>query len=303
MEGLLDCLLRDILTRVGGIDHCVTEFVRVSGSRLPERTFLHIAPELLNDSKTPSGVPVSVQLLGSDPAMMAANAARLATLKPRAIDLNFGCPAKTVNRHGGGAVLLKDPKILFDLVSSVRAAVPADIPVTAKMRLGYEDKSRFLECAKALEEGGAAEIVVHARTKEEGYKPPAHWEYIALIKDMVRVPVIANGEIWTVDDYRRCREVSGCDDVMLGRGIVANPSLALEIRDGERLPWIELMPLLFDFWRLVEGHTLAKYRCGRLKQFLNYLRRTYPEAETAFTHLRTISDPVELERAFFAEFL
>lgn len=303
MEGLLDCLLRDILTRVGGIDHCVTEFVRVSGSRLPERTFLHIAPELLNDSKTPSGVPVSVQLLGSDLAMMAANAARLASLKPRAIDLNFGCPAKTVNRHGGGAVLLKDPKILFDLVSAVRASVPADMPVTAKMRLGYEDKSRFQECAKALEEAGAAEIVVHARTKDEGYKPPAHWEYIARIKDAVRVPVIANGEIWTVEDYQRCREVSGCDDVMLGRGIVANPSLALEILGGERLPWIELMPLLFDFWRLVEGHTLPKYRCGRLKQFLNYLRRTYPEAETAFTHLRTISDPGELERALFAEFL
>jgi len=258
MEGLLDCLLRDILTRVGGIDHCVTEFVRVSGSRLPERTFLHIAPELLNDSKTPAGVPVSVQLLGSDPAMMAANAARLASLKPRAIDLNFGCPAKTVNRHGGGAVLLKDPQILFDLVSAVRASVPADMPVTAKMRLGYEDKSRFQECAKALEEAGAAEIVVHARTKEEGYKPPAHWEYIARIKDAVRVPVIANGEIWTVEDYRRCREVSGCDDVMLGRGIVANPSLALEILGGERLPWIELMPLLFAFWRLVEGHTLAE---------------------------------------------
>ena len=103
MEGLLDFTLRDILTRVGGIDRCVSEFIRVTGTLLPERVFTRIVPELLHGSRTPAGVPVRAQLMGSDAVCLAENAARLAGLRPAGIDLNFGCPAKVVNRHGGGA--------------------------------------------------------------------------------------------------------------------------------------------------------------------------------------------------------
>jgi len=102
MEGLLDFVLRDVLTRVGGVDRCVSEFIRITGSLLPDKVFLRYVPELLNGSRTLAGVPVRAQLLGSDPVCMAENAARLAALGPEGIDLNFGCPAKVVNRHGGG---------------------------------------------------------------------------------------------------------------------------------------------------------------------------------------------------------
>ena len=296
MEGLLDFVLRDVLTRVGGIDMCVTEFIRVSGSLLPAKTFLRIAPELLNGSKTVAGVPVSVQLLGSDPLCMAENAARLAELGPYEIDLNFGCPAKSVNRHRGGAVLLQEPELIHQIVGAVRRAVPAHIPVTAKMRLGYNDSSQAVECAQAMADAGAARVVVHARTKLDGYKPPAYWEHIPALRAAINVPVVANGEIWTTDDFHRCVEVSGCDQIMLGRGIVSNPALALMAKTGQaQLPWDQLQPLFWCFWQLIQAqHILPKHRAGRMKQWLTYLRRSYPEAEALFLQVRTLTEPEEV---------
>ncbi|WP_375592348.1 tRNA-dihydrouridine synthase [Chitiniphilus eburneus] len=299
MEGLLDHILRDMLTRLGGVDICVTEFVRVSGTLLPNRFFQRIAPELLTGSRTPAGVPVRVQLLGSDPGCMAENAAKLAALGPAGIDLNFGCPAKTVNRHRGGAVLLTDPELLHQLVSAVRRAVPAHMLVTAKMRLGYEDKSRKLECAQAIAAGGAQELVVHARTKVEGYRPPAFWEELPAILEALDIPVIANGEVWTPDDFARCRAISGCEDVMLGRGMVADPGLARTVKSGERAGWAEVEPLLRPFWDKVQLATLPKYQPGRLKQWLAYLRRLHPEADALFQRIRTVTDPREVERLVF----
>ena len=232
MEGLLDFVLRDVLTRIGGADRCVSEFIRISGTLLPERVFLRYMPELAHGSRTLAGVPVRAQLLGSDPVSMAENAAFLATLGPEGIDLNFGCPARTVNRHGGGASMLQDPENIARLVAAVRRAVPAHLPVSAKMRLGFDDRGLMRECAQAMVENGACELVVHARTKADGYRPPAYWEQIPLIRAAVgpQIRIIANGEIWTVQDALRCREQSGCTDLMLGRGSVADPGLALAIR-------------------------------------------------------------------------
>jgi tRNA-dihydrouridine synthase C len=153
MEGLLDHGLRTVLTRVAGVDRCVSEFIRVTDQLLPLRSFTRVVPELLRGSRTLSGVPVRPQLLGSDPVCLAENAARLAELRPAGIDLNFGCPAKTVNRHRGGVVLMDEPELMHAIVAAVRRAVPA-VPVSAKMRLGIDDDRRALECAQALEAGG-----------------------------------------------------------------------------------------------------------------------------------------------------
>ena len=292
MEGLLDHTLRDILTRVGGIDRCVSEFIRVTGTLLPERVFLRVVPELAQGGRTRAGVPVRAQLLGSDPVCMAENAARLATLGPAGIDLNFGCPAKVVNRHRGGAVLLDEPELVARIVGAVRRAVPAHIPVSAKMRLGNQDDARAVENAQAIADAGADELAVHARTKAHAYRPPAYWERIADIRRAVRIPVIANGEIWNRDDALRCRELSGCDALMLGRGLVADPGLALALRSPSQpaLGWATLLPLIVEFWQLVCRHVEARHRAGRLKQWLNYLRRRYPEAEEAYQSLRTVND-------------
>jgi tRNA-dihydrouridine synthase C len=305
MEGLLDFTLRDVLTRVGGIDRCVAEFIRVTGTLLPERAFIRVVPELLHGGRTRAGVPVRAQLMGSDPACLAENAARLAGLGPAGIDLNFGCPAKVVNRHGGGAALLEDPELLTRIVSAVRRAVPASMPVSAKMRLGFNDASRALECAQAIAAGGADELAVHARTRADGYRPPAYWERIAEIRAAVRVPVIANGEIWSVTDALRCRTLAAGHALMLGRGMVCDPGLALAIvaadtqkgsseSDGAGLSWAELQPLLAAFWRLVCGHIEPRARAGRIKQWLNYLRRCHPQAEAAYMAVRTVNDPVRV---------
>ena len=296
MEGLADCVLRDVLTRVGGYDGACSEFVRVSGSLLPERMFRRIAPELDNGSRTPAGTPVAVQLLGSDPDLMAANAARLATLAPVGIDLNFGCPAPTVNRHGGGAMLLDDPALMERIASAVCRAVPATVPVTAKMRLGVHRPDNAVVCAQALAAGGIASLVVHARTRDEGYRPPAHWEWIACIRAAICIPVIANGEVWSTADYQRCLEVTGCADVMIGRGAVADPFLARHIRaarDGQETfdrsaEWRELQPLLGRFWQSVQKRVTPRYAPGRLKLWLNALRSTFVQAEALYWAVRPL---------------
>ncbi len=297
MEGLLDFALRDTLTRIGGISLCVSEFIRVTGTLLPERVFHRIVPELGHGGRTPAGVPVRAQLMGSDPICLADNAARLASLGPAGIDLNFGCPAKVVNRHGGGAALLQDPELLHRIVSEVRQAVPAAMPVSAKMRLGFDDDRSAEDCALAIEAGGADQLVVHARTRAQGYKPPAYWHRIADICQAVRLPVVANGEVWSVQDARNCLRQSGCTDLMLGRGMVADPGLALAILadqglgDIHQTSWAELLPLLRHFWQLVLERIEPRARPGRIKQWLNYLRQRHPEAEQAYQQLRTVNDP------------
>ena len=308
MEGLAECVLRDVLTQVGGYDGACSEFVRVSGSLLPERMFRRVAPELENNSRTPAGTPVVVQLLGSDPDLMAANAARLSTLAPVGIDLNFGCPAPTVNRHGGGATLLDDPALMARITGAVRQAVPATIPVTAKMRLGVQHPDNAVVCAQALASGGVASLVVHARTRDEGYRPPAHWEWIARIRAALSIPVIANGEVWSPADYQRCLTVTGCDDVMIGRGAVADPFLARHIRafrDGQmafdrQAEWRELQPLLGHFWQKVQGRVTPRYAPGRLKLWLNALRTTFVEAEMLYWAIRPLRSVEEVSACLAA---
>lgn len=303
MEGLLDFTLRDILTRVGGIDRCVSEFIRVSGTLLPDRAFIRIVPELLNGGRTRAGVPVRAQLMGSDEVCLAENAARLAALGPDGIDLNFGCPAKLVNRHGGGAALLDEPETIARLVGAVRRAVPEPMVVSAKMRLGVNCDTRAIECALAMAGNGASEIVVHARTKAHGYRPPAYWERIDDIRRAVKIPVVANGEIWTPDDAARCKEISGCDALMIGRGMVSDPGLALAIRWPDRAPltWQQLLPFMQQFWELIRVKIEPRSRAGRLKQWLNYLRRRYPEAQEAYATVRTMTDALLVCRHLFSQ--
>lgn len=306
MEGVLDFTLRELLTEIAGIDQCVTEFIRVSDRLLPASVFYRLAPELRQGGRTRSGVPVYLQLLGSDPALMADNAARAAELGAPGIDLNFGCPAKTVNKSRGGAVLLKEPELLYVIVHAVRQAVPANLPVTAKMRLGYMDKALAVENAQSIEAAGASSLVVHARTKLEGYRPPAHWEWIARIREAVRVHVIANGEVWNLDDYQRCRALSGCDDVMLGRGMLSNPFLAESLRKVQPCPvaeqlWLRVLPLLDAYLAQVMVDLSERHVHGRIKQWLNMLRRQFPQAEILFSQIRSHQDPRLIRQAIHAQ--
>lgn len=295
MEGVVDHLMRDMLTHVGGFDQCVTEFVRVVDQKLPNKTFYKLCPELHNGGKTPNGVPVRVQLLGQHPQWLAENAYTAVDLGSPGVDLNFGCPAKTVNKSKGGAVLLKETQALYDIVKAVRDAVPAEQPVSAKIRLGFEDKSLAVENAIAITEAGASELVVHARTKTEGYKPPAYWEWIAKIKQSTNIPLVANGEIWNAEEATRCQEQSACTNLMVGRGALAMPNLARCIRNGEPpMPWEDVAALLIRYSGYEIYGDKGKYYPNRIKQWCGYLKRQYPEAELLFNDIRRLSKSQEI---------
>ena len=207
-----------------------------------------------------------------------------------------------------GALPNLEPETVAQIVSAVRRAVPAHVPVSAKMRLGFNDDSRAEECALAIEGAGATELVVHARTKAHGYRPPAYWDRIADLRALVKLPLIANGEIWTLADALRCREVTGCVDLMIGRGMVSDPGLGLAIQahdaglgqldtgTNRSATWATLLPLMLQFWHRVGLHVAARHRAGRLKQWLNYLRRSYPQAQQAFDDVRLLHDPVQVEQ-------
>lgn len=297
MEGLADDLLRGVLTDIGGYDWGICEFVRVSNTLLPAKTYERICPELLNGSKTRTGTPMRVQLLGSDPHYMAENARRLVTLNPAGVDLNFGCPAPTVFRHRGGSALLGEPELLNEIASAVRAVVPAHIPFTAKMRLGIDDTSRAIDCAQALEAAGINELIVHGRTRTDGYRPPARWEWIDRVRDAIHIPLIANGEVWTVDDFRNCQQATGCADIMVGRGAVADPLLARRVRGEKTGGWEEILPSVTTYWLGVRKKVVPVHAGGRLKQWLAMMRRNYPEAELLYDRLRPIKGAADIDAA------
>ena len=302
MEGVIDHLMRHMLTSMGGIDLCVTEFIRIVDQKLPDRVFYRYCPELYNGSKTPSGTPVRIQLLGQEPNWLAENAVVATALGSPGIDLNFGCPAKAVNKSRGGAILLKDPNTLYNIAKAVRSAVPGHLPVTAKMRLGFDDASLAIENAQALSEGGATEIAIHARTKSDGYKPPAYWEHIALIAKHVKTPLIANGEIWNPEQAKLCQSRSGCTNIMLGRGVLALPNLASWIKgDQQPLTWFQVLALLIKYSEYeIEGDK-GLYYSNRVKQWMVYLKMNYPEAEPFFRSIRTIKKTNEMLNAIQQE--
>ena len=225
MEGVTDAPMRAAFGESGAFTYAVAEFLRVAHT-IPGRAVVrrHV-PELLTGGRTPTGLPVQLQLLGGDPRRVAEAAVIGQAAGATAIDLNFGCPAKTVNRHDGGAALLRDPPRIRAVVAAVRAAVPRAVPVSAKVRLGWDTIDTIDQVATMAAEGGASWLTVHGRTRAAGYAPPAYWAPIGRVRERLGLPVVANGDIWTVADFRRCRDETGCRHFMLGRGALADPRL------------------------------------------------------------------------------
>lgn len=300
MEGVVDFVLRDVLTGIGGIDHCVTEFVRVTDKLHSPPVIERYAPEMKMGWRTRHGTPLFIQFLGGQPVPLAENSAQAAELGALGIDLNFGCPAKTVNRHDGGASLLKTPERIFKIVETVRCAVPSHIPVTAKMRLGFDDPSACFENARAVEAAGAQWLTIHCRTKTDGYKPPAYWEWIPKIKEQTRIPIVANGEIWTVADFWKCFETTGCEKVMIGRGAVAQPFLFREIKksiaktEAESKPhWEKTKMILPQFFEASTQFKSPFFAQARTKQWLKALALQNEEAKPLFEELKVFTNPDE----------
>ena len=302
MEGVIDAPMRARLTSIGGYSRCVTEFVRVTDVLLPERVFFRLCPELQRGGSTPAGTPVYVQLLGSNADALALNARRAVELGALGIDLNFGCPAKTVNNSMGGSILLREPAKVAGIVKAVRDAVPADIPVTAKIRLGYENGDALGEIVAGIHDAGATQLAIHARTKFDGYKPPAYWDDVGEVMNPQRaVNTIINGEIWTVADGHAALHRSACNHLMLGRGALSTPDLAQRIHLNDEkatpMPWLQLVDEVLDQF-LCSDRLSQRHIGNRTKQWLAYLKRSYPQANQLFQRIRVLHDAAQIEAAF-----
>jgi len=302
MEGVIDAPMRARLTSIGGYTRCVTEFVRVTNVLLPERVFFRLCPELMGSGCTPVGTPVYVQLLGSDSHALAINAQRAVKLGAHGIDLNFGCPAKTVNNSMGGSILLREPARVSTIVKAVRDVVPSEIPVSAKIRLGYDNSDSLAEIVDGVHAAGASELAIHARTKFDGYKPPAYWDNVsAVMNNERRSNTIINGEIWDVTDSLDAMRRSDCAHVMLGRGALSAPDLAERIHRNDvnalPMPWEQLVGEVLDQF-LCSDRQSPRHIGNRTKQWLAYLKRTYPQANLLFQRIRTLHDATNIEKAF-----
>lgn len=217
MAGITDKAFREIIYHLGG-KYSVTEMIS-------DKALLH------NNSKTIKMLdldgepePRIVQIFGSDPDTMAKAARMVVEHGADIIDLNMGCPTPKIVRNGEGAALLRDLSLAEEIARRVVMAV--DIPVTAKMRLGWSlNEISAPELASRLEAVGISMLTVHARTREQFYSGKADWEYIRLIKERIRIPLIGNGDITTPEDANKMIELTGCDGVMIGRGALGNPWL------------------------------------------------------------------------------
>ncbi len=278
MDGVTDWVHRELASALGGVSLCVTEFVRVTDRTPPARVFLRACPELARGGKTSSGVPVFVQLLGGDARAMAEAAACAVALGAPGIDINFGCPAKRVNNHDGGASILRCPERAADITRAVRGAVRADIPVSAKIRLGWCDCASAVEIARAVEQGGASWLTIHGRTKAQMYAPPVDYAAIGRARAALSIPVVANGDIACAETFARCAELSGAQGFMIGRGALARPYLFRALR-GEPTTELESLwsycQVLRRYEALMEqGGVAEASRLARLKQWLS-LARTF----------------------------
>lgn len=298
MDGVTDHVYRDLVTSLrggdSGISICVSEFVRVTRGAVPAHVIRRHCPEVDRGGHTAAGVPVFVQILGGDPESMAATARVAADLGAPGIDINFGCPAKTVNNHDGGASILRAPERIERIVAAVRGAVPPQVPVTAKVRLGWDSAEPVEAIARAAEAGGCDWLTIHARTKAQGYKPPVDWPAIGRARAAVRVPVVANGDLDTVDAVRACADASGCDAFMIGRGAMARPLLFRRLRGHHEpeldLPW--LCDVLVDYAdRLAAAGAPAGAVLGRLKQWLRLAAPAFEALRDLFDALKVLPDP------------
>ena len=288
MEGLVDEILRDVLTRMGGVDWCVTEFIRVSDRLLPQSSFGKLAPELKNGALTRAGTPVRVQLLGSDPICLADNAAFACTLGAPAIDLNFGCPVPKVTRKGGGCAIPYKRRLYGNIVdAAVRAAEGSGIPITVKFRIGIDDEHQtHLDAGRIAAESGAAAVALHARTGAERYSGEAHWDEIARLvehMDGTGVPVIGNGDIFAADDAAKMMELTGCHGVEVGRGCLGRPwlfaQLGAQLR-GEDIPpeptLGEVARIIYRHAELLAQHDGEEHACRDIRKHTGWYLRGFP---------------------------
>lgn len=267
MEGVGDYSFRKAIASIGGFDEAVRDFLRVpTNAHVKSLSKVYFSDEL-------APTPLAAQIMGSDIDLMAAMAQELMLRGAPRIDVNCGCPSPTVTGRGAGSSLLKDPSVLHEVAKSVVQAV--SIPVTVKMRSGFEDISLFKENVLAAQESGVRYITLHPRTKVDGYGPPARWDLIAEAKSILKIPVVGNGDILTVENALEMLRTTRCDGLMIGRGSVINPFLFQQIKAHFRgepyVPESDQLVKYLDIYAESITDLPPRNRVSKLKQLLGFL--------------------------------
>lgn len=278
MEGVTDRAFRTLVRSLGGCGLAVTEFVSSEAMTRDIQAAWRMA-EL-----DPNERPVSIQIYGRDPERMAQAARHCEALGADIVDINLGCPSKRVTSGCAGSALMREPELATEIFRAVQAAI--SVPMTVKMRLGWDDSSlNAPEIARAAVGEGAQMITVHGRTKTQGYKGHARWEEIRAVRDAIGdIPLLANGDIHDAESARRAMERSGADGVMIGRALMSDPwtmaRIAAEWR-GETLPdatYEERRDILLDYLDRLDTFDLPML--VRLKKVISYFSKGLPHAAT-----------------------
>ena len=275
MAGVTDTVFRRFIRNLGGCGLIMTEFTSADGVLRKKdqkaKRYLHFYED---------EHPISAQLFGSDPQVMADAARIVQDLGFDLVDLNLGCPAKKVVKCNGGSGLLRDLPIIGKIFESVRAAVK--IPFTVKFRAGWDDDNIIcVELAKMAEDCGLSAVALHARTREMGYSGQARWEWIAAIKDAVKIPVIGNGDIRTPEDACAMVTQTGCDAVMIGRTAPSNPWIFRQIEQYSAES-VYVQPSEADRYQMIRTYFQMLIEeelpdaTGKMKQFASWFTHGVP---------------------------
>lgn len=284
MEGIGDPPFRKAMASIGGFDQACTEFLRVPLNAHVQS----LARKYQADVTHP--IPQAAQIMGSDPELMAQMSVEIAKRGAPRIDLNCGCPSNTVTGKGAGSSLLKDPNQLYKVAKAMVESVT--IPVTAKLRSGFEDTSLFKENILAAQESGIRFLTLHPRTKVDGYGPPAKWEYIAEAKQVLKIPVVGNGDILNVQDALSMLKQTGCDALMIGRGGVINPFIFHQIKGyfagiGYTPGWDSFVKYLNTFIDHIPQEMELRNKMNKLKSIFSFLFRANPQLEAKRNQILT----------------
>jgi tRNA-dihydrouridine synthase B len=307
MAGVTDTVFRRLIRNQGGCGLLMTEFTSSHGvvstktAKKPTRNFRYLYFE-------PEEHPITCQLFGSDPKVMAEAAKVCEDRGFDIVDVNFGCPVNKVVKCNGGSGLLRDLPLVESILRTVRAAI--SIPLTCKFRAGWNDRELVaVQMARIAEDCGLAAVALHPRTREQGYSGRADWSHIAAIKAAVKIPVIGNGDIEKPEDALRMYRETGCDAVMIGRAASYNPWIFRQmdeyLRTGSYFvpPDRERYRMMKTYYLMLQEHGESD-AIGKMKQFATYFThgvRNGSKLRTEIYRSQSIAQILEIVDAFFTD--